>query len=158
MNRLRPGGQHDPARPITTATSPAQELSFADKWAQRAPRIARSKATGNVHLDQLLPYVECMRGRHIANVHDPMELGTVLTVSNHGDVVVQWKDAYSASKNYLAVYEGRHPRTRKPIERASWLWSHELEDYLVLDATFATEVRRGHITRAAIAKATGMAA
>ena len=84
-----------------------------------------------------------MRGRRIANVHDPLERGTVLTVSNRGDVVVQWNDESSASKNHLATYEGVHPMTRKPIERASWLWKHELEDYHVLDTTFTAEVRQG---------------
>jgi hypothetical protein len=126
------------------------EVPFAEKWQQRAPRIAASKDKGNVHLDQLLPCVQCMRGRRIANVHDPLEQGTVLTVSNRGDVVVQRRGAYSASKNYLAVYEGVHPKTRKPIERASWLWAHELEDYLVVGTTFEIEARCCRLTNASI--------
>lgn len=136
---------------FTTAPVPTPGLSVAEKLAQRGPRIAASKAAGNVHLDQMIPYPECLRRRRIANVHDPRERGTIFTVSNRGDVVVQWKDAYSLSKNYLAEYHDVRPR-KKPLKRASWLRVNELEDYLILDTTFEIEARIGRIKPAAILK------
>jgi hypothetical protein len=65
----------------------------------REDRIKASKKSGSIHLDDVTPSVEAMRGKVIHSAHDPKEQGVVRTVDNNGNVYVQWSDEYSGGKN-----------------------------------------------------------
>ena len=104
----------------------------AESWQkERDDRIAASKASGVKHLDQLDASVEGMRGIAFHNVHDPKERGIVRTVSNTGDVVVNWHDAYSAEKNLVS----ETTKDGKKQVWQSWLSPSDLKDYAVDAAT-----------------------
>lgn len=91
----------------------------AAKWqGERDKRIRDSRQAGNQHLDNLDRSVEGMRGKTFYNVHDPKERGTVRTVANTGDVVVEWADDYSAQKNLSD-------------DGQTWLMPSDLQDYAV---------------------------
>jgi hypothetical protein len=127
-NAERMGLRDTGAVAAEAAANPAPEPSDTATWlSDRADRIAQSKADGNTHLDQLGRSVEQMRGRAFYNVHDPKERGTVRTVANNGDVVVDWADQYSADKNLVSekTKEGRREVWR------SWLSPSDLKDYVV---------------------------
>lgn len=95
-----------------------------DWLAERAQTIADARGAGMTLLDTIDPSVEAMRGLHIFSIHDTREFGTVRSVSNRGDVIVDWGDAYSAKKN-LAEPEGGSRFGR------SWLAPTDLKDYAV---------------------------
>jgi N12 class adenine-specific DNA methylase len=106
----------------------AVEPFDADKWdADRAATIKESKANGKTHLDDIEPSVETMRGLHVHNAHDPKERGTVRSVSNTGEVIINWDDDYSAKKNLVP----EKTRDGKRDVWQSWLGRNDLKDYVV---------------------------
>lgn len=117
----RPSRAEPTASPRPVEAPPEPPSAFdAEAWQrERDARIAASRAAGNIHLDTLTPAVETMRGKAIYGVHDPKEMGVVRTVSNHGDVVVDWVNEYSKQKN-------------AGLDQ-TWLSPHDLRDYVVSD-------------------------
>lgn len=92
--------------------------------AARAATIKASRCAGNVHLDQVPPYVEAMRGREIFYVHDRKVHGIVRTVDTWQNVYVDWADTYSAEKELASpVRDGK-----KTIFRSA-LGPLDLKDY-----------------------------
>jgi hypothetical protein len=116
------------AMPADAPVRPDSASFDADKWNKdRGDRIKASKAGGARHLDDIEPSVETMRGLRVQSVHDPKERGTVRTVANRGDVVVNWDDAYSAEKNLAEkIKDGK-----KDVWQ-SWLAPTDLKDYAVV--------------------------
>lgn len=116
----------EPSQPGGDAAAPVSDEPFdAAKWqGDRDQRIKLSKEAGTKHLDDLNRSVEGMRGKPFYNVHDPKERGTVRTVANTGDVVVDWADDYSREKNLSD-------------DGQSWLMPSDLRDYAVGSAPAA---------------------
>ena len=118
------------AIPPQPETPPQQGGFDSDKFnKEREQRIAESRAAGNVHLDKLSPDVETMRGRSIYYVHDPKVRGTVRTVANTGEVVVNWSDQYSADKEMASEKQDGKKKVWQ-----SWLMPSDLKDYAVAQA------------------------
>ena len=128
-----PAKQPDSPKPSPVVKDEKEADGKADTsaWlAERETRIKESKAAGNKHLDGLDRSVEGMRGVKFYNAHDPKERGTVRTVANTGEVVVNWADKYSADKNLV----DEQTKDGKAMVWQSWLAPTDLKDYVVESA------------------------
>jgi protein-L-isoaspartate O-methyltransferase len=114
-------------QPRPAPGEPTEAFNATDWQAARDERIAASKGEGRKHLDDLERSVEAMRGVKFHNVHDPKERGTVRSVANTGEVVVNWADEYSAEKNLV---DEKTRDGRKDVAQ-SWLMPSDLRDYVV---------------------------
>jgi N12 class adenine-specific DNA methylase len=100
---------------------------------ERDARVKASKKSGVTHLDQVLAAVETMRGKDIFYVHDPLVKGTIRTVANTGEVVVNWSDKYSADKELATeTTEGEGKNAKKVFQ--TWLMPTVLKDYAFADS------------------------
>jgi hypothetical protein len=100
---------------------------------KRNEAIAESRKTRK-HLDDIgTPSVETMRGKKIESVHDPKEVGEVLTVDNRGSVYVRWADDYSAQKNLASPMQDDRGRD---LGMVTTLGPSDLKDYAVTNPEY----------------------
>lgn len=116
----------EPQGESRTEAEPTAQFDSDTFNRERDERITASKAAGNKHLDDLEPAVETMRGKQVYYAHDPNIRGTVRTVANTGEVVIHWKDAYSAEKEMATEKQDGGKTVME-----SWLQPTDLKDYVV---------------------------
>lgn len=104
-----------PAAPSMDTRPVDVEGEYADKKAHMKAWVKQSKADGG-NLSQIDPYVENLRGARIESLWSG-EQGTVKTVSNEKEVVVEWDEGY----------------TRDLTDGQDWLARREHTDYRIIE-------------------------